>query len=121
MAIALAGYIGNITSSIDTWMTANDGMVDGIVAVVTAGGGMLATVAAISIGVSALAFAFSPLTKVLKGAMWMFGKFSKKGRLAADAVGAVSTGLEAIASKSVSARLGIQMPKKASLISNGSL
>ena len=116
MAIAAAEYIGEITTSIDAWMTANDGAVDAIVAVVTAGGGMLATFAAISLSVSALAFAFSPLSKVVKGVMWLFSKFSKKGRMANKAVKALGVGLDAVAGKSVMAQLGVQMPKKPSLI-----
>ena len=117
MAIVIAEYIGNITTSIDSWMNANEGVVNTIVSVVSVGGGILATVAALSIGISALSFMAGGAVKPLRGLMWLFGRFSKKGKLAANAVTAVSTGLDAIAGKSVSARLGVQMPNKSALVS----
>lgn len=116
MAIAVAAYIGDITTSIEKWMNANDGAVDIIVSVITAGGGLLATVSALSIGVSVLSFAAGGIVKPLRLAVSLFGLFSKKGNAAAGAVKAVSTGMDAIAGKSVMARLGVQVPKKASLL-----
>ena len=116
MAIAVAAYIGDITTSIEKWMNANDGAVDTIVSVVTAGGGLLATVSALSIGVSVLSFAAGGIVKPLRLAVSLFGLFSKKGNAAAGAVKAVSTGMDTIAGKSVMARLGVQVPKKTSLL-----
>ena len=117
MAILVAEKIGDITTSIDSWMNANEGVVNTIVSIVSVGGGMLATVAALSIGVSALSFMAGGVIKPLRGLMWLFGRFSKKGKMAAKAVTAVNTGLDAIAGKSVSARLGMVMPNKSALVS----
>lgn len=116
MAVSAAKYIGYLTTTIDKWMGANSETVDTIVSVVSAGGMALATVAALSIGVSALTFAVSPLVKVLRGAVWLFGGMSKKGTVAAQAVRAVSKEMDTVAGKSVSAYLGVKTPKKASLI-----
>jgi len=116
MALSLANTIGDITSKTMAWMDANEGTVDTIVAVTTSLGAGLAVFTAGSLAVSALAFAFKPLSGVVRLAIAAFSLLTGKSKSTSKAIRTVSTGLNALAGKSFMAKMGVQMPKKTSLV-----
>ena len=110
------GKIQSVAEAVATWTEHNKPLAESIMKYGAIAIGIIAGLSAFSMAVSAILFSVSGVTKALKGGMWLFTKFGRKGAAAAEGIQAVSTAMDAVAGKSLMARMGVTVPKKMSVI-----
>lgn len=105
-----------VTDKIAQWTEKNPELTNSIMKWGAVLIGSLAGVSALSLGFSALMFAFRPVIGIFKAGAWALSKLGLRSAGTATAIKSVETALEGVAGKSFMARMGVQMPKKASLL-----